>query len=127
MRCLLDTHIFIWWILDHPKLSKSLGEIILDSTTELFFSSASAWEIVIKENLGKLSLPENPVEWIRRHLDLNRINALPITLEHALMLHELPNLHKDPFDRIIVAQARCEDLTIITDDEWIPKYAVKTA
>ena len=127
MRCLLDTHIFIWWILDHPKLPKSLGDIIADATTDLFFSSASAWEIVIKATLGKLSLPENPVEWIRRHLDLNRINALPITLEHALMIHELPNLHKDPFDRIMVAQARCEDLTIITDDEWIPKYAVKTA
>jgi len=60
MRCLLDTHIFIWWILDHPKLPKSLRYIMADSTTELFFSSASAWEIVIKANLGKLSLPGNP-------------------------------------------------------------------
>lgn len=127
MRCLLDTHIFIWWILDHPKLSKTLREIIADSTTELFFSCASAWEIVIKATLGKLSLPENPAEWVRKHLDLNRIHALPITVQHALMLHELPSLHKDPFDRIMVAQAKCEDLTIITDDEWIPKYAVKTA
>jgi PIN domain nuclease of toxin-antitoxin system len=127
MRCLMDTHIFIWWILDHPKLPRSSRQIIADSTTELFFSSASAWEIIIKSTIGKLSLPENPTGWIRKHLDLNRINALPITLEHALMLHELPNLHKDPFDRIMVAQARCEDLTIITDDEWIPKYAVKTA
>jgi PIN domain nuclease of toxin-antitoxin system len=127
MRCLMDTHIFIWWILDHPKLPRSSRQIIADSTTELFFSSASAWEIIIKSTIGKLSLPENPTGWIRKHLDLNRINALPITLEHALMLHELPNLHKDPFDRIMVAQARCEDLTILTDDEWIPKYAVKTA
>lgn len=127
MRYLLDTHIFIWWILDHPKLPKSFRDIIAHSATELFFSSASAWKIVIKANLGKLSLPENPVEWIRKHLDLNRINALPITVEHALTLHELPNLHKDPFDRIMVAQAKCEDLTIITDDEWIPKYAIKTA
>ena len=127
MRCLMDTHIFIWWILDHPKLPRSSRQIIADSTTELFFSSASAWEIIIKSTIGKLSLPENPTGWIRKHLDLNRINALPITLEHALMLHELPNLHKDPFDRIMVAQARCEDLTILTDDEWIPRYAVKTA
>jgi PIN domain nuclease of toxin-antitoxin system len=126
MRCLIDTHIFIWWILDHPKLPRSLRQIIADSTTELFFSSASAWEIIIKSTLGKLSLPENPTEWIRKHLDLNRIHALPITLDHALMLHELPSLHKDPFDRIMVAQAKCEDLTIITDDQWIPKYAVKT-
>ena len=127
MRYLLDTHIFIWWILDHPKLLKSFRDIIGDSSNELFFSSASAWEIVIKATLGKLSLPGNAVEWIRKHLDFNRINALPITVEHALMLHELPNLHKDPFDRIMVAQARCEGLTIITDDEWIAKYAVKTA
>lgn len=127
MRYLLDTHIFIWWILDHPKLSKSFCDIIADSTSDLLFSSASAWEIVIKATLGKLSLPENAAEWIRKHLDLNRITALPITVEHALMLHELPNLHKDPFDRIMVAQARCENLTIITDDQWIQKYAVKTA
>lgn len=126
MKFLLDTHIFIWWILDHRKLPRSFREIIADSAAELFFSSASAWEIVIKANLGKLALPENPAEWIRRHLYLNRIHALPITLDHALMLHELPSLHKDPFDRIMVAQATCEDLTIITDDEWIPKYAVKT-
>jgi PIN domain nuclease of toxin-antitoxin system len=127
MRCLLDTHIFIWWILDHPKLSRSSRETIADPTNELFFSSASAWEIVIKSTLGKLSLPENPVQWIRKHLDFNRIQALPITVEHALMLHELPSLHRDPFDRIMVAQARCEDLTIITDDEWILKYEIRTA
>ncbi len=125
MKYLLDTHTFIWWILDTPKLSDLAKNIISDKENSLFLSSASAWEIVIKSSIGKLSLPESPKEFIRKQLHLNSIKPLNLTFDHTFELIKLPMIHKDPFDRILVAQANSENLTIITDDPLIKQYEVK--
>ncbi len=126
MRCLLDTHIFIWWITDDPRLGQCARDAITDPTNELFLSAASTWEIMIKARLGKLVLPERPEAFIDNQLATNRVEPLPITVQHTMGLKSLEDVHKDPFDRILIAQANCGDLVLITDDPWIKKYAVST-
>ncbi|MBF0099874.1 MAG: type II toxin-antitoxin system VapC family toxin [Desulfobacterales bacterium] len=125
MKYLLDTHIFIWWILDDPKLSDVFKSKISNSNNEFYFSAASAWEIVIKSSIGKLTLPDSPEKFINDQLHQNRIIELGITIEHTLQLLTLPFLHKDPFDRILIAQSNFEQITIITDDVLIKQYDVK--
>ncbi len=125
MSYLLDTHIFLWWVLNHPNLSRSIRATIADPTHAVYVSAASAWEMMIKSSIGKLTLPSSPERWIKEQLRLNAFLPLPISIEHALAVASLPPLHKDPFDRIIIAQANVEGLTLITDDAIIPQYAVK--
>ena len=125
MSYLLDTHIFLWWVLNHPNLSRSIRATIADPTHDVYVSAASAWEMTIKSSIGKLTLPSSPEHWIKEQLRLNAFLPLPISIEHALAVASLPPLHKDPFDRIIIAQANVEGLTLITDDAIIPQYAVK--
>ena len=125
MSYLLDTHIFLWWVLNHPNLSRSIRATIADPTHDVYVSAASAWEMMIKSSIGKLTLPSSPERWIKEQLRLNAFLPLPISIEHALAVASLPPLHKDPFDRIIIAQANVEGLTLITDDAIIPQYAVK--
>ena len=126
MKCLLDTHAFIWLITEDAKLSNIARNCILDSRTNLYLSSASVWEIIIKCNIGKLRLSGNPQSFITRQLTINRIEELPITFNHAFHLQNLPDHHKDPFDRMLVAQALSEKLPIITIDQEIARYPVKT-
>ena len=128
MKYLLDTHIFLWWILNNSKLSKlskSAKKAITNAENDLYLSSASTWEMVIKSTIGKLSLPSPPEILVREQLILNAVIALDISIEHTLALSKLPMLHKDPFDRILIAQSICENLTIITDDPLIKAYEVK--
>lgn len=125
MKFLLDTHIFLWWILEDPKLPRAAGDVIADSDNELYLSSASTWEMIIKSTLGKLSLPASPEIFVNEQLQLNAISPLPITIEHTFALATLPMLHKDPFDRMLIAQAIHENLTLITDDPIIKQYPVK--
>ncbi|OGF61614.1 MAG: twitching motility protein PilT [Candidatus Fischerbacteria bacterium RBG_13_37_8] len=125
MNAILDTHIFLWWITDDPKLSIATREIIKDARNELFFSAASAWEISIKASLGRIQLPRKPGLFITEHLDKNSILALPILFSHALHVYNLPMHHTDPFDRMIIAQAQLENLTIITADPQFSAYNVK--
>lgn len=125
MSYLLDTHIFLWWVLNHPNLSRLIRAAIADPTHDVYVSAASAWEMMIKSSIGKLTLPSSPERWIKEQLRLNAFLPLPISIEHALAVASLPPLHKDPFDRIIIAQANVEGLTLITDDAIIPQYAVK--
>ncbi len=125
MRFLLDTHIFLWWILEDPKLPRAARDAIIDSDNELYLSSASTWEMIIKSTLGKLSLPASPETFIRNQLDLHEITTLYITIEHTFALAALPMIHKDPFDRMLIAQAIYENLTLITDDPTIKQYHVK--
>ena len=127
MTYLLDTHIFLWWILENPKLTQNTRDIISDPNNILYLSTASTWEMVIKSGIGKISLPLSPEKFIRNQLFLNDISVLDIKLEHTLSLANLPMIHKDPFDRILIAQAKWEDLTFITDDAMIQKYSVKMA
>ena len=126
MKVLLDTHAFLWWITDSPKLSARARKVIQDSNNELFFSAASGWEIAIKAQLGRLQLPDNLEQFIMEQLSLNAILVLPIQLHHALRVYTLPQYHRDPFDRIIVAQSQIENLPILTTGTQITPYTVET-
>ena len=125
MKVLLDTHTFLWWITDHPKLSSRVREIIGDGNNELFVSAASGWEIAIKAQLGRLQLPDEPQRFILEQLSLNAIQSLPIQISHALHVFSLPNHHRDPFDRILISQAQLEGLPILTADPQIALYPVE--
>lgn len=124
MRALLDTHAFIWWVTDDSQLSSTARSVIGDPNNVLFLSSASAWEIIIKVRLGKLDLPESPEIYIPSRLIINRFESLSIQIIHALQVANLPDLHRDPFDRIIIAQSQVENLPIVTVDSQIHQYSV---
>jgi len=126
VRLLLDTHVFVWWILDDPRLAQRLRRAIAHPDNRVYLSAASAWEIVIKASLGKLVLPEPPEAFIRAQLLSNEIEALPVTIDHAIRLASLPAIHRDPFDRMLVAQSECEEMTLVTDDPVILRYDVRT-
>lgn len=124
MRLLFDTHTFLWWIIDSSRLSSMVKASISDRNNELFFSAASAWEIATKAQLGKLVLPKNPEQFISEQLLINSIEGLPIHISHAVRVYHLPIHHKDPFDRILVAQSQLENLSIMTLDPLISQYDV---
>ncbi|BAY99417.1 hypothetical protein NIES37_33990 [Tolypothrix tenuis PCC 7101] len=126
MRALLDTHAFIWWVTDDSQLSVTARNVIADSGNSLFLSVVSAWEIVIKNKLGKLALPEAVEQYIPTRLAMNRFESLPIQMSHVLQVASLPNIHRDPFDRILIAQSQVENLPIVTIDQQITQYAVPT-
>ncbi|BAY64428.1 hypothetical protein NIES22_45260 [Calothrix brevissima NIES-22] len=124
MKALLDTHAFIWWVTDDSQLSSTARSVIGDPNNVLFLSSASAWEIIIKVRLGKLDLPESPEIYIPSRLIINRFESLSIQIIHALQVANLPDLHRGPFDRIIIAQSQVENLPIVTVDSQIHQYSV---
>ena len=126
MKALLDTLTFLWWNMDDPQLSPAARDFILDGRNELYFSAVGAWEIAIKVGRGKLLLPEPPEKYVAERLALHRIQALPIQLSHALRVYELPELHRDPFDRLLIVQSQMEGLPILTADENLRRYAVET-
>jgi PIN domain nuclease of toxin-antitoxin system len=125
MRVLLDTHTFLWWITDNPKLSPQARTIIGDGKNEIFLSAATGWEIAIKTQLGRLKLPDKPELFISEQMANNAIQSLPIQMIHALHVYSLPDYHQDPFDRMLVAQAQLEGLHIVTADPHISQYQVK--
>ena len=126
MKAILDTHAVLWWVTNNPQLSQIVRDIISDSSNILYFSVASSWEIIIKVQTGKLSLPEAPTQFIQSCLTVNRFVIPPIDLSHVLQVDNLPNHHKDPFDRILIAQAQAESIPIITIDHLIVQYPVRT-
>jgi PIN domain nuclease of toxin-antitoxin system len=126
MRALLDTHTFLWWNTGDANLSSLARQIIEDGRNELFLSATSAWEIAIKTARGKLILPEPPQRFVASRMALHHIQPLPIQVSHALQVFSLPNIHQDPFDRLLVAQSQLEDLPILTADPEIARYGVKT-
>ncbi len=126
MKILLDTHAFLWWIADDQRLSQVARDAIANPDSEIFVSAASAWEIAIKAGIGRMTLPESARRFVPKHLERNGFVSLPIELEHALTVEELPLYHKDPFDRLLVAQSQAERLTIVTDDPLIQRYNVQT-
>ena len=117
---LLDTHVLLWWLDDPTSLDAAARRLIADPGNRVFVSAAVAWEITIKRQLGKLEAPDD----FEEALEEERFQHLPITVPHALAVAELPPIHADPFDRIQVAQARLECLTIVTRDATIPNYDV---
>ncbi len=126
MRILLDTHAFLWWISDSPELSDAAREAIADGRNAPIFSAVSGWEIVVKAGLGKLELPDSPAKFVNEQLSHNGLEVLPIHLRHALGVYGLPDHHRDPFDRLLVAQAVVERLPILTAGPEIPRYPVET-
>jgi len=121
MKLLLDTHLLLWAAGDPAKLSKSARTLLSDLNNDLIFSAASLWEITIKRALGRPDFRVEP-RLLRRGLLDNGYIELPITSEHALATDTLPALHKDPFDRILVAQAMVEGITLLTVDSLVAKY-----
>ena len=117
-RLLLDTHVFLWWLADDPKLGTNARADISDGRNEIYVSAASSWEISIKKRNGKLIGPEN----IDSIVEQERFVKLPISLVHGEAAGQLPDHHNDPFDRMLIAQAQTEGLTILTADEKIQQY-----
>lgn len=125
MKILLDTHVLLWFLNGDKKLSKHQKEIIESSKNLKFISIASLWEISIKLSLNKLKLPLDLKSFIQL-IDQNGFLILPIELEHIIEISNLEFIHRDPFDRILIAQSVVEKLTLLTNDEDIVKYGVKT-
>ena len=121
MNLLIDTHVLLWWIQDSKQLGKRARALIRDNATSIWVSSVSIWEISIKTALGKLDQQE-----LNRKLEQNGFRPLSITWDHALAVRDLPLHHRDPFDRILIAQSIVEDLTLMTADAAIQAYDVRT-
>lgn len=125
MRLLLDTHVFLWLQTEPERLGEQLG-LVQDQRTSLVVSAASSWEIAIKYELGKLALPEPPERYVPQRIRVIGAEAAAVEHPHALAVANLPTLHRDAFDRLLVAQAILLDLTIITADPAITQYPVAT-
>jgi PIN domain nuclease of toxin-antitoxin system len=127
MKLLLDTHTFIWWDSQPIKLSQKALALCQEPTNTLLLSVASIWEMQIKLQLGKLKLSLPLAEVIESQRKTNNIEILPISLIHVLALESLPNPHKDPFDRLLIAQANVEDAFLVSCDPIFAQYSVKLA
>ena len=120
MNLLLDTHTLLWWLDDNPTLSKKARAAIADGANTVFVSAVVIWEIRIKQALGKLKIPKN----FERVLNQQPFEMLPITAEHAHAIEKIPSYHRDPFDRMLVVQAKIEGLTLVTRDIRLKRYKV---
>jgi len=125
MKVLLVTHAFLWWITDDPQLSARAREVISDGENELFLSAASGWEIAIKAKLKRLKLPGEVERFIGEQLALNAIQSLSVKMSHALHVYTIPDHHRDPFDRLLAAQVKMENLHFLTADKQMSKYGIK--
>lgn len=126
MRVLLDTATFLWLVLDAPQLSETARNEVTDPGNEVLLSAVSAWEIAVKHRLGRLPLPEDPRLLVPRARDAHGIGSMAFDEESALQLGVLPDLHRDPFDRMLVCQAIVHGMAIATPDEAIRAYPVRT-
>ena len=122
MSYLLDTHTLLWWLSENPILSTEAKTIIATPQNLIFVSAVSAWEISIKKAIGKLEAPDD----LEKAIAYNNFTPLEITIQDGNVAGKLPNYHNDPFDRMLIAQAMNNNLTIITRDSQIPQYQVKT-
>ena len=125
MKYLLDTHAWLWLLLDPARIGSKMRKLVTDGKSEFHLSIASAWEIAIKHAAGRLTLPQPPLDYIQSRTREDGVSLLPVRLEHVCVAAELPRHHSDPFDRLLVAQARNEKATLVTHDENIAKYDVK--
>jgi PIN domain nuclease of toxin-antitoxin system len=126
MKILLDTHAFLWFVNDDPQLSLA-AKTLMESDVDLLLSVASLWEISIKIGIGKLELPDLFDVFIPAQLQINEIEILPIELRHLAPLTSLPLHHRDPFDRLLIAQALVEELSIVSADKVFDRYEVSRA
>lgn len=121
MKFLLDTHILLWWYLEPSKLKKEASQIITNSGNEIYISDAIIWEMVIKASVDKLKIPKGFFDEAEKDFEM-----LPISRKHIFMTSNLDPIHRDPFDRLLIAQAMVDKMTIITRDREILKYEIKT-
>jgi PIN domain nuclease of toxin-antitoxin system len=121
-RLLLDTHVFLWWLSDDKQLGEQARTVIMDDQNEVYVSAVSGWEISIKREMGRLSAPDN----LDALVEEAGFMHLPVTFFHGEQAGNLPVHHRDPFDRMLVAQAQAEGLTIVTGDKIITLYGVHT-
>jgi PIN domain nuclease of toxin-antitoxin system len=127
MKILLDTCAFLWIITDAPELSESARILFVDPANEVYLSAVSAWEIAVKHALGRLPLPEAPERFIPTRRKQHDIDTLPLEEEAAFHLTRLPPYHQDPFDRMLICQAVVHGMVILTPDELILQYPVRTS
>jgi PIN domain nuclease of toxin-antitoxin system len=125
IRLLLDTQVFLWYITADPKLPESFWAATQDASNDVFLSSISVWEAVIKHGLGKLSLPALPATYLPQQRTAHGIAALPVDEGAMAHLAELPPIHRDPFDRLLIAQAMQHELTLMTVDQLFSAYPVQ--
>ena len=122
MNLLLDTHVLLWWLNNDPILAEEARDYISDGQNPVFISAAVLWEIRIKQSIGKLEIPHDFLQVMYKQ----PFEFLPITIDHAYAVGDLPPIHRDPFDRLLIAQAKMENFTIITRDHLFEKYQVST-
>jgi PIN domain nuclease of toxin-antitoxin system len=122
MKVLLDTQALLWWLSDSPHLGREARSVIADGGTTVYVSAVSAWEMEIKSALGRLRTPDN----LEVTLAKERFLELPVRIVHTTALRDLPSLHRDPFDRLLIAQARVEHLILVTSDSVFERYGLPT-
>lgn len=125
MRLLLDTHVFLWWVYDDPKISNPVRELIFDTENIKYVSAVTAWELSIKASLGKLRLNTEVDKFFSKYTSENYFEVLPIQLNHIYQTAYLPHHHKDPFDRLLIAQAKSEGLQLISADIAFDAYEIE--
>lgn len=124
MRLLLDTHCWLWLQVAPERFSPDVFADLGDPANDLLLSAASSWEIAIKYAIGKLPLPQPPAVYVPRRMETSGTSSLPVEQSHSLRVADLPVHHRDPFDRLLIAQAQIERLTLITVDRQLEKYDV---
>ena len=124
MRLLLDTHTFIWYVTDNPRLSAHVKLLIEDENNEKLVSIASIWEMAIKHSIGRLNFSLPFIEFVRQQLTVSNIGLLEINLQHIEVVASLPLHHRDPFDRLIIAQSMAEQIPILSVDAIFDAYAI---
>jgi PIN domain nuclease of toxin-antitoxin system len=125
MKYLLDTNVWLWSLWDPERISRKAREEVADMSNAVFLSAVTAWEIAIKAAAGKLKLPESPESYVPRRMVNQGLRPLVVTHPHALAVFALPAHHRDPFDRLLVAQAQLEDMILVTADRTLEKYPVE--
>lgn len=125
MNVLIDTQCWLWWFADEDRLNEAARGIIGDGENTLYFSAASSWEIAIKCSIGKLKLPESPDRYVPSRLASQGMLGMAVEHAHALRVSSLPNHHRDPFDRLLIAQSQIESMALLTADPLIAAYEVE--
>jgi len=125
MKYLLDTGVFIWSLDKFENLNRDAQDLLIGNRDEIYLSAAASWEISIKYGLGKLRFPGPPQQYVPDRMRIQDLRPLPISHVHALAVSELPRHHNDPFDRLLVAQARSEDMVLMTADSALRRYPVE--
>lgn len=126
MSLLLDTVTFLWWVTGSPRLSEAARGALVDPLNTVFLSAVSTWEITLKHGLGRLPLPEEPDRLVPRLRADHGIEELPLSEVATLQLTKIPGLHRDPFDRMLVCQAVAHGMTLVTPDESLRRYPIRT-